>query len=74
MTTQKLMRKLILKNFDYSNTLIVMNLPQTIKGFTFRFLKIVLNSRGIKLNVDNTANTPILLRAYLIFVIIHELP
>ena len=61
-----------LKNFDYSNTLIVMNLPNTIKGFTFRFLKIVLNSRGIKLNVDNTANTSILLRAYLIFVIIHE--
>ena len=49
-----------------------MNLPNTIKGFTFRFLKIVLNSRGIKLNVDNTANTSILLRAYLIFVIIHE--
>ena len=61
-----------LKNFDYSNAFIVMRLPKTIKGFTFRFLKIVFNSRGIKLNLDNTANTSILLRAYLIFVIIHE--
>ena len=49
-----------------------MNLPKTIKGFTFRFLKIVLNSRGIKLNLDNTANISILLKAYIIFVIIHE--
>ncbi len=61
-----------LKNFDYSNAFIVMRLPKTIKGFAFRFLKIVFNSRGIKLNLDNTSNTSILLRAYLIFVIIHE--
>lgn len=54
---------------DKSNLFIVMGLPEFFKGFTFRFLKIVLNSEGIKFNSDE--NT-ILLKAYLVFVIIHE--
>ena len=57
---------------DYSNRFIVMALPETIKGFTFRFLKIVINSEGIKFERVNN-NKLILLKAYLIFVIIHEL-
>ena len=49
-----------------------MALPETIKGFTFRFLKIVINSEGIEFKNEND-NKLILLKAYLIFVIIHEL-
>ena len=49
-----------------------MALPKTIKGFTFRFLKIVINSEGIEFERVNN-NKLILLQAYLIFVIIHEL-
>ena len=60
-----------LDNFDYSNIFIIMGLPKTIKGFTFRFLKIVINSKGILLNMDDNSKI-ILLKAYLIFVLIHE--
>ena len=67
-----------LNNLDYSKLLIVMNLPESIKPFTFRFLKIVINSQGIKLK--NEANIImyeetkiILLKAYLVFLIINEL-
>ncbi len=34
---------------NYSKLFIIMNLPKSIKGFTFRFLKIVVNSEGVKL-------------------------
>ena len=59
-----------------------MNLPESIKAFTFRFLKIVINSKGIRLKNEqskdknkNIGNNVILLllKAYLIFIIIHEL-
>ena len=49
-----------------------MRLPEFIGGFAFRFLKIVLNSEGIKFNPENNNYIPILLKAYLVFVIIHE--
>jgi len=61
----------------YSNRFIVMALPEEIKGFTFRFLKIVINSEGADIvsknkNInDNDIN--ILLKAYLVFIVIHEL-
>jgi hypothetical protein len=61
-----------LKKIDYSNIFIIMSLPSTIKGFTFRFLKIVLNCEGIKLNSIHRQKNNILLKAYFIFVIIHE--
>ena len=60
-----------LDNFDYSNIFIIMGLPKTIKGFTFRFLKIVINTNGIMLNMDDNSKI-ILLKAYLIFILIHE--
>ena len=56
----------------YSNLFIVMGLPEFIKGFTFRFLKVVLNSEGIKFSFENNNFRNTLLKAYLIFVIIHE--
>ena len=49
-----------------------MRLLEFIGGFAFRFLKIVLNSEGIKFNPENNNYIPILLKAYLVFVIIHE--
>ena len=61
-----------IQNFDYSNLFIVMGLPETIKGFTFRFLKIILNFQGIKYSSLNVTNKNDLLKAYLVFVIIHE--
>ena len=61
-----------IQNFDYSNLFIVMGLPETIKGFTFRFLKIILNFKGIKFSRLNVTNKNDLLMAYLVFVIIHE--
>ena len=61
-----------LKKIDYSNIFIIMSLPSTIKGFTFRFLKIVLNCEGIKLNSIHRQKNNILLKGYFIFVIIHE--
>ena len=67
-----------LNSLNYSKLFIVMNLPESIKAFTFRFLNIVINSKGIKLK--NEANIVIdqetkitLLKAYLVFLIIHEL-
>ena len=71
-----------LKNQDISginspNIFIIMGLPFSIKGFTFRFLKIVINSEGIQLpsehnkNIDENSKNK-LLRAYLVFLIIHE--
>ena len=51
-----------------------MSLPESIKGFTFRFLKIVINSKGIKMeNINKKENIIILLKSYLVFIIIHEL-
>ena len=72
----------ILNNLNYSKLFITMNLPESIKAFTFRFLKIVINSKGIRLKNEqskdknkNIGNNVILLllKAYLIFIIIHEL-
>ena len=62
-----------LDKFNYSKTFIVIPLPKTIKGFTFRFLKIILNCNGIIFNgkTDNS-NLNDLLKAYLAFVIVHE--
>ena len=60
------------EKFHHSNIFIIMRLPKEIKGFTFRFLKIVINSIGIKLFSNNNVEKIILLKAYLIFVIIHE--
>ena len=61
----------------YSNRFIIMALPEEIKGFTFRFLKIVINSEGVNIesknrNIDDN-DINILLIAYLTFIIIHEL-
>ena len=61
----------------YSNRFIVMALPEEIKGFTFRFLKIIINTEGVnieskKTNIDDSDKN-ILLRAYLVFIVIHEL-
>ena len=59
------------------NLFIVMGLPSSIKGFTFRFLKIVINSEGIQFpsypnqEIDKEIKIT-LLKAYLVFVIIHE--
>ena len=61
-----------LENYDYSNIFIIMGLPKTIKGFTFRFLKIIINTKGIIMNMDDDKKSSTLLKAYLIFVIIHE--
>ena len=61
-----------IQDFDYSNLFIVMGLPEAIKGFTFRFLKIILNFQGIKYSSLNVTNKNDLLKAYLVFVIIHE--
>ena len=61
----------------YSNRFIVMALPEEIKGFTFRFLKIVINSEGVNMKSTNTNindnDKDILIKAYLVFIIIHEL-
>ena len=65
-----------LNNLDYTNLFITMSLPESIKAFTFRFLKIVINSEGIRLKNEQSYNTIIillLLRAYLVFIVIHEL-
>ena len=70
----------ILNNLNYSNLFIIMNLPESIKAFTFRFLKIVINSKGVRLkneqSKDSSANIGnsiiiLLLKAYLVFIIIH---
>ena len=66
-----------LTNLDYSKIFIIMNLPSVIKGFTFRFLKIILNSNGIEFKLtnkkkENCDNINMLIKAYLVFVIIHE--
>ena len=60
-----------------SNLFIIMGLPSSIKGFTFRFLKIVINSEGIQFQSERNQKIDIeskfkLLKAYLIFLIIHE--
>jgi hypothetical protein len=72
----------ILNNLNYNKLFITMSLPETIKAFTFRFLKIVINSEGVRLNNEQSTNSIInidndaillLLKAYLVFIIIHEL-
>lgn len=64
-------------NLLYSNRFIIMALPEEIKGFTFRFLKTVINSEGANIQSNNKIisenDKQILLKAYLIFIIIHEL-
>ena len=65
-----------LNNLDYTNLFITMSLPESIKAFTFRFLKIVINYEGIRLNNEQSSNSIIillLLKAYLVFIVIHEL-
>jgi len=61
-----------INKLDYKKTFIVMSLPKEIKGFTFRFLRIVLNCNGIEFKNNCDFNKVTLLKAYLIFVIIHE--
>ena len=72
----------ILNKLDYSKLFITMSLPETIKAFTFRFLKIVINSKGVRIKNEQSTNSIInmnndirslLLKAYLIFIVIHEL-
>ena len=66
----------LLNSLDYSKLFIAMNLPETIKAFTFRFLKIVVNSKGIRLKNEQQKNSTViflLLEAYLVFIVIHEL-
>ena len=60
-------------NLNYFNRFIIMALPETIKGFTFRFLKICINYEGIDFKYNDIKHKVTLLKAYLIFVIIHEL-
>ena len=65
-----------LKTFDktnYSNIFIIMGLPKNIKGFTFRFLKIILNYNGININSNDLLEKNILLKSYLILLIIYEI-
>ena len=65
-----------LDNLNYTNLFITMSLPESIKAFTFRFLKIVINYEGIRLNNEQSSNSIIillLLKAYLVFIVIHEL-
>ena len=67
-----------LKEINYSKLFIVMSLPESIKGFTFRFLKIVINYEGIQFETANNEDIDktimlTLLQAYLVFVVIHEL-
>jgi len=66
-----------LNDLNFSKLFIVMNLPESIKAFTFGFLKIVINSEGVKLKTKNNAYLDksillIFLQVYLIFLIIHE--
>ena len=65
-----------LENLDYSKIFIIMKLPNVIKGFTFRFLKIILNCNGIEFNLNKEEENPDiineLIKAYLVFVILHE--
>ena len=68
-----------LNNLDINvaNPFIVFSLPSSIKGFTFRFLKIVVNPEGIVFpyfqNEQNNKKIKlILLKAYLIFLLIQE--
>ena len=72
----------LLNSLNYSKLFIIMNLPETIKAFTFRFLKIVVNIKGIKLKNEQAKNsneeidnnvTFLLLEAYLVFIAIKEL-
>ena len=67
----------LIQKLLYSNRFIVMALPEEIKGFTFRFLKIVINSEGVNMKSTNPSindnDRDILLRAYLVFIVIHEL-
>ena len=62
----------LLKALDFSKIFIIMRLPRVIKGFTFRFLKIIINCNGIKLNFKSDDELNELLNSYLIFVIVHE--
>ena len=61
-----------MEKFNYSNIFIVIGLPKTTKAFVFRFLKIVLDTKGINLICNNKSDKDILLKAYLILVIINE--
>ena len=62
------------KKINTPNLFIIMGLPETIKGFTFRFLKIIINSEGASFQSEimDDENRFILIKAYLVFLIIHE--
>jgi len=50
-----------------------MPLSRDIKAFTFRFLKIVINIEDVEFkNGNNEEDKEILLKAYLMFLLIHE--
>jgi len=52
---------------------ILMRLSRDIKAFTFRFLKIVINIEDVEFkNGNNEEDKEILLKAYLMFLLIHE--
>ena len=59
------------EELNNTNNYIIMDLPKEIKCFTFRFLKIVINTNGILLNMDSISKIT-LLKAYLIIIIMQE--
>ena len=59
------------EELNNTDNYIIMGLPKEIKCFTFRFLKIIINTKGIILNMDNISKLT-LLKAYLIIIIMQE--
>ena len=68
------------KNIDENlkkEIFIFMDLSTEFKAFTFRFLKIIINTSNVTLRIIennlNNKNNYILVKAYLIFLLLHEL-
>ena len=67
--------KYLREKLEKKNIFILMKISQAFRGVCFRFLKIIINTEDISfININNKNEEEIneLLRAYLIFVIIHE--